>query len=324
MRCHGDYGEERLAGAFDDDKELRSAFERDRCRIKWGRRYGGKLDRRESRAIVRFMQAWEAGDGPPDLPELPPMPAADLPPQPTPNAKKGDSLEAPVDQMDPVLKGLLEINAVAKGAWLYTQNCHRCHLGYEKARSGRGFSEETVRKTITSGKTSTQMTPFSRMQGGKLSNSEITAIVDFIMTFERLGESPALAEIVTKPPQADPADMLPIGLPQFPMVEGDAALGARLYARHCSSCHGIKGEGYIGRPLAKNWRVLRPDLMVKSILKQGVPGSPMPVWSQNAGGPFSAKAIDDVVSAVMAWRKPSSQETPKTALALKQVNLKSE
>jgi mono/diheme cytochrome c family protein len=304
VRCHGDYGDDRLAEAFDDDGELRSAFERDRCRIKWARRYGGKLGGRETRAIIRYMREWEAGDGPPELPELPPLPATDLPPPPEPKAKKGYSLEESAEQMDPVLKGLLEINSIANGAWLYTQHCYRCHLGYETARSGRGFSEETVRKTVTNGKTSTQMTPFSRMQGGKLSNSEISGIVAYIMIFEKLGESPALAKIVTEPPQADPADMLPIGLPQFPRVSGDAAKGARLYARHCTRCHGMTGEGHIGRPLAKTWPALRPDLIVKSTLKQGVPGSPMRAWSQNKGGPLSAKEIDDLVSQVTALGTP--------------------
>jgi mono/diheme cytochrome c family protein len=311
LRCHGDYGEERLAGEFEDDGELRSAFERDRCRIKWGRRSGGKLGRRESQALIRFMRAYEDGDGPPDLPELPPLPTADLPPAPKPAAKKGYSLAAPTDEIDPLLKGLLAINSVANGAWLYTQNCYRCHLDYEKARSGRGFSEETVRKTVTNGKTSTQMTPFSRMLGGKLSNAEISAIVAYIMVFEKLGESPALAQIVTEPPQADPADILPIGLPQFPRIAGNAANGARLYARHCTTCHGMRGEGHVGRPLAKTWLVLRPDLLIKSILKQGVPGSPMPAWTQNAGGPLNAKEIDDVITQVLGLGRETGNSPPE-------------
>jgi mono/diheme cytochrome c family protein len=247
------------------------------------------------------MLAWEEGDGPPELPELPPMPAKDLPPPTKPETATASLPEAPIDRMDPILKELLAINPVAHGAWLYTQNCYRCHLSYEKARSGRGFSEETVRKTITNGKTSTQMTPFSRMLGGKLSNKEIGGIVAYIMIFEKLGEAPALAEMVTAPPEADPAALLPIGLPQFPWVTGDASNGARLYARNCTRCHGMTGEGHIGRRLAKAWKALRPDLMVKSILKQGVPGSPMSGWSQNSGGPLSAKEIDDTVALVMAW-----------------------
>jgi mono/diheme cytochrome c family protein len=311
VRCHGDYGEERLAGEFEDDGELRNAFERDRCRIKWGRRSGGKLGRKQSQALVRFMRAYEDGDGPPDLPELPPLPTADLPPAPNPAVKKGSSLAAPGDDVDPILKGLLAINSIARGAWLYTQNCYRCHLDYKKARSGRGFTEETVRKTVTNGKTSTQMTAFSRMLGGKLSNAEISAIVAYIMVFERLGASPALAQIVTEPPLADPADMLPIGLPQFPRITGDAANGARLYVRHCTTCHGMRGEGHVGRPLAKNWLVLRPDLMIKSILKQGVPGSPMPAWTQNAGGPLSAKEIEDVVIQVLGLEGGIKNASPE-------------
>jgi mono/diheme cytochrome c family protein len=203
--------------------------------------------------------------------------------------------------MDPILKELLDHHPVAHGAWLYTQNCYRCHLSYDKARSGRGISEETVMKTIANGKTTTQMTPFSRMLGGKLSNTEISHIVSYIMSFEKFGETPALAEMVTAPPEADPKALLPISLPRFPRVVGNVGSGARLFARNCVRCHGTAGEGHIGRSLTKPWKVLRPDLMVKSLIKQGVPGSAMPAWSQNNGGNLSAKEIDDLVGLVVSW-----------------------
>jgi mono/diheme cytochrome c family protein len=322
VRCHGDYDQERLASEFDDDQELRNAFEGGNCRIKWGRRYGGKLGHKEMVGLVDFMRAWEDNDGPLDLPELPPMPASNLPPLPKPKAKTALAEDEPGETMDPVLKELLEINPVAHGAWLYTQHCYRCHLIYEKARSGRGFTEETIRKTIASGKTSTQMTPFSRMLGGKLSNREISGIVNYIMTFEKFGEAPALAEIVTQPPKADPAALLPIGLPRFPKVVGDLTNGARLYALNCTRCHGVSGEGYAGRRLAKTWMVLRPDLLVKSILKKGVPGSSMPAWSQNRGGPFSAKEIEDVVTAVLDWDTAKMVSDNEKLLLMGQINLK--
>jgi mono/diheme cytochrome c family protein len=322
MRCHGGYDQERLASEFDDDQELRNAFEGGNCRIKWGRRYGGKLGRKETLALVDFMRAWEDNDGPLHLPELPPMPAGDLPPPPKPKVKTALAEDEPGDQMDPVLKKLLEINPVAHGAWLYTQHCYRCHLTYAKARSGRGFTEETIRNTIVNGKTSTQMTAFSRMLGGRLSNREISGIVDYIVTFEKFGEAPALAAIVTVPPEVDPAALLPIGLPRFPKVAGDAASGARLYALNCTRCHGMSGEGYVGRRLAKTWMVLRPDLMVKSILKQGVPGSPMPAWSQNEGGPFSAKEIEDVVTAVLVWDTAQQVKLDEKQLLVGRTDLK--
>jgi hypothetical protein len=151
MRCHGNYDKERLASEFDDDQELKNAFEGGNCRIKWGRRYGGKLGRKETMALVSFMRAWEDSDGPLDLPALPPMPASDLPPLPKTKVTAVVAKAEPGDQMDPLLRKLLEINPVAHGAWLYTQHCYRCHLTYEKARSGRGFTEETIRKTIVNG-----------------------------------------------------------------------------------------------------------------------------------------------------------------------------
>jgi mono/diheme cytochrome c family protein len=96
--------------------------------------------------------------------------------------------EASEDLLDPVLEELMEQNSVAHGTWLYIRHCHRCHLGYQKARMGRGVAVDTVRRTIVNGKTSTQMTAFSRMKGGKLSNREIRAVVEYISTWEKFDE----------------------------------------------------------------------------------------------------------------------------------------
>jgi mono/diheme cytochrome c family protein len=82
--------------------------------------------------------------------------------------------------------------------------------------------------------------------------------------------------------------------------------GARLYARNCARCHGVSGEGYIGPRLLKAWWSLRPDLTVKSFIKQGVPRSPMTAWSQNAGGSLSAKDIEDLVTHIVDWLNEAS------------------
>jgi mono/diheme cytochrome c family protein len=294
-----------LASPYGDDIELKDAITKGGCRVDWARRYGGKLHDDEIDALVRFMMKWEELDAPPPLPDLPPIAGPDIQRQTT--AEETKPVEAPQaspeDGLDNNLKVLMKNNPVAHGAYLYVQNCYRCHLTYEKARMGKGIARDTLKRTIVNGKTSTQMTPFSLMKGGNLRNQEIEAILSYITIWERLGSPMALPEGLMKAPESDPAALIPIGLPRFLIIEGDARQGARLYARHCTRCHGIFGEGYIGPRLKKTWWSMRPDLTVKSFIKQGVPGSAMPAWSQGAGGSLSAKDIEDLVTHVVAWLK---------------------
>jgi mono/diheme cytochrome c family protein len=303
VRCHGPYENERLGGEFDDEQGLSEAIGTGACEIKWSRRYGGQLHPLDIQALSAYFLTYEDLDSPPELPKLPPPPKDDLPRPKTKMKETKTKLEHPETTMDPVLKKLLEINLLAKGAYLYTQQCYRCHLSYQKTRRGRGFAEDTVRRSIQNGKTSTQMKAFSRMKGGELSNKEIEAIVTYIVTWEKFDESPAIANMVVKPPKADASELLFIGLPSIPVITGEQAIGERLYAKHCFRCHGCKGEGYAGPRLSKHWWLHRPDLYVKSVLKMGIPGTAMSTWSQNKGGPLSAKTIDDMVTLIMSWQR---------------------
>ena len=78
--------------------------------------------------------------------------------------------------------------------------------------------------------------------------------------------------------------------------------GAYLYAQNCAVCHGPNGEGRAGATLAKDWPSIRPDLTVKTIIENGVPGSLMPAWSQANGGPLSSEQIDSLVYYILSWQ----------------------
>jgi mono/diheme cytochrome c family protein len=78
-------------------------------------------------------------------------------------------------------------------------------------------------------------------------------------------------------------------------------MGARLYAENCAVCHGPNGEGRVGVTLAKDWPSIRPELLVKSVIEEGVPGSPMPAWSQKKGGPLSDEEIDALILYILSW-----------------------
>ena len=295
--CHGDYGSARLAEEYDDEKALYDAIGFGGCRQLWSSRAGGPLSHVELEALARFMTAWDAAGQQPDLPPLPPQPAEERPPEPKQTIGKV-AAPAPAlskDDLPPELRKLVNANPVVMGGWLYTMNCHRCHLDYAVGRMGKGLESDAVFRFISEGKTSTQMTAFSRLLGGKLKNSEIQAIVKYISAWEKAGEPLAIAERLMTPPALDPAEFRPARLTRFKAVTGDTGHGRRHYLYHCSVCHGRDGEGYIGSSLRTSGWTMRPDLYIKSIVKSGIPGSPMASW-EKGGTSLSPKAIDDLVS----------------------------
>lgn len=83
--------------------------------------------------------------------------------------------------------------------------------------------------------------------------------------------------------------------------EDKLQLGAQLFADNCAVCHGPNGEGRVGATLAKDWPSIRPDLMVKTTIENGVTGSPMLAWSQENGGPLSEEEIEALIVYILRW-----------------------
>ena len=298
VRCHVDYGRARLAEEYDGKSDLVRAVGSKGCEIAWSRMNGGPFGRQELEALADYMLKWEELQAEPPLPELPPpaletVPAVMAVPDKPPSEVKGPAPDP--DALPPALQHLVATSVIARGGWLYTRNCHRCHLSYEKARMGRGTAPATVQRFITEGKTSTQMRPFAQLLGGSLKNNDIKAIVAYIMRWEEAGEELALAGPLMTPPAFDPSDFKALRLPRFQEVRGDIVLGERLFAGNCSPCHGGMGEGCIGSNLQQPRWVGRADLFLKSVIKSGVSGSIMVGWDQAGGGRLSPRDIDDLV-----------------------------
>ena len=303
-RCHGEYGKERIAEDYRSPDKLETAIADKGCRVSWARNRGGALSPHEIVAVSRYMLVWEELGREPDLPPLPEIPKLEAiktaAPQPIQTAQ-ANPVSGQMEQSRPEntlslpLAKLISKNTVAKGAWLYTGNCYRCHLSYDQARMGRSLKGEKLQKMIEQGKTSTQMSGFAILAGGTLKNSDIVAIMSYITLYETFDRPLAIAPELLTPPSANPADLLPIGLPQFPRVAGDADLGKKMYMSHCSSCHGSDRVGYIGSNLTPPFFSLRPDLFLKSTVKDGIPGSMMKSFSENEGGKLSPKEIDSLV-----------------------------
>lgn len=84
-------------------------------------------------------------------------------------------------------------------------------------------------------------------------------------------------------------------------VAGDANLGAPLYAEHCASCHGDKGQGGTGTALANQAMLaLTPDGFLRHSIAMGRDGTPMQAWS----GTLDDKQIGDVVAFLRSRSSP--------------------
>lgn len=313
-RCHGSYGSSRLGDGYESGEELLGAISGESCEIDWSRRGGGPFKNQELTGLVSYMLKWESLDAEPDLPELPELAVGAV--EAVQEADRDQAKEkssGPEPQEDPVMAGgvahLLAANTVARGGYLYTRNCYRCHLSYEQARMGKGMSREALQTIIREGKTSTQMKPFSTMLGGNLKSSEIGAVADYIITTEQAGEPLAIEPSLMIPPALDPSDFVPLRLTRFKPVRGDSKKGQEIYTIQCSICHGSRGQGQVGPSLRETKPTLRLDLFLKSVIKRGIDGSIMASFDSARGGPLSAKDIDDLISTIILWEHQGDSGT---------------
>jgi mono/diheme cytochrome c family protein len=82
-----------------------------------------------------------------------------------------------------------------------------------------------------------------------------------------------------------------------PIGKGDAALGVPIYEQHCTSCHGIQGEGGVG-PALRNSQYIQTagDQAIFTTITGGRPGTQMPAWLQSNGGPLLDTQINNVIA----------------------------
>ncbi len=93
------------------------------------------------------------------------------------------------------------------------------------------------------------------------------------------------------------------------------ARGQEIYLEACAECHGLNGEGDGGQmpPVnTKEFLVDASDEVIFNVINDGRPGTGMPAWGQDQGGPYNAQAIDDLVAFIRAWEAtaPSLEDQP--------------
>jgi mono/diheme cytochrome c family protein len=114
-------------------------------------------------------------------------------------------------------------------------------------------------------------------------------------------------------------------------------MGAHLYEQNCATCHGVHGKaeecydpssgdpiGCIGLPLnyqslvcgdismrmeALNWEGSK-EAFIQSTLTSGRPGTEMPAWSEQFGGPMRPDQIVDLSHFVLNWETEELCSTP--------------
>jgi mono/diheme cytochrome c family protein len=68
--------------------------------------------------------------------------------------------------------------------------------------------------------------------------------------------------------------------------------GKDLYVDNCGRCHGIEGQG-VDAPALNSKQFLSSafDDQIEAIIAHGVPGTEMPAWSLDDGGPLTSEQI---------------------------------
>lgn len=87
--------------------------------------------------------------------------------------------------------------------------------------------------------------------------------------------------------------------------------GASTYQAQCAACHGTQGEGGVG-PALNNRTVLKNtlDSVFFSVIRSGVPGTKMPAWSVDYGGPLTDEGVREVVAFLRAWEPTAPEIKP--------------
>jgi cytochrome c oxidase cbb3-type subunit III len=81
-----------------------------------------------------------------------------------------------------------------------------------------------------------------------------------------------------------------------------------LYSQQCSACHGADGQGGVSTGLANPvYLAIVDDAIIRRITAEGVPGTTMPAFAQEAGGLLTDAQIDALVGGMREhWARPGA------------------
>jgi mono/diheme cytochrome c family protein len=100
---------------------------------------------------------------------------------------------------------------------------------------------------------------------------------------------------------------------------GDPERGAALYAENCAVCHGPTGEGRIGAELNTAFASINVDEFLRQTIAEGRPGTFMPAWGQEFGGPLPNEDINDIVAYIETWGGGNTPVLPPPRLPSREI-----
>jgi cytochrome c oxidase cbb3-type subunit III len=97
---------------------------------------------------------------------------------------------------------------------------------------------------------------------------------------------------------------------EMPVIPGEVSDFSTLYQQNCSGCHGVEGKGGAAIALANPvYLAIADDAILHRATANGVPGTSMPAFAQNAGGMLTDKQVDVIVDGIRkGWSKPDSAQ----------------
>jgi cytochrome c oxidase cbb3-type subunit 3/ubiquinol-cytochrome c reductase cytochrome c subunit len=162
--------------------------------------------------------------------------------------------------------------------------------------------DATLRGIIANGLPGSMMPPFSRKQGGPLTDSQIDSLVKGIRA--RWYKGNVLAGL-NPPPYAD-------GTP------GDASRGQQVYGSVCANCHGEIGKevGDAGSVVNGSLLALIAPQTIRTTVIIGRPDLGMPDWRDlDPGKPLSPAQVTDVIAFLQSKRPAIAGQPYRTAEA---------
>ena len=194
-----------------------------------------------------------------------------------------------------------------RGGELYLQNCAVCHGVDGTGRIGANLENfpaidvgAVLAVTITDGIEGTVMPAWGRVNGGPLSDGDIADISAYIQG-AFAGSDPVLPAPTYIAPQIEP----------LPDIEGDPSVGAVVFQTNCVACHGDKGQGRFGLPLAKSWSGNQPEVYIRTVAGAGIQGTTMPAWAMANGGPLSEDDLANVAAFILTLNPVGTSPQPE-------------
>lgn len=184
--------------------------------------------------------------------------------------------------------GAQDAETVARGKQLFEQNCMVCHQedaigkpGFAPSLTNKEFlsisSDKFLLSTIRDGRPGTAMPPFAH-----LGRDGIMAIGAYLRSFAQL---PNRAENIDLQREA----------------HGDPQLGKVWFDQICSTCHGVKGDGYLaggtGTAIGgQGFLNKASDGFIRTTIKEGRSNTRMRGFSGESGlANLSDREIDDII-----------------------------